>query len=106
MTKQTTRFSSAVRTNIAPGWLHMNGWKMAADVRIVKLRLGGRAEELAIDLGRHIAVTIDGAVDELDFEGVESLTITDSRQCMRMDGLTCDSRSDLALFRGARAPER
>ena len=106
MTKQTTRFSSAVRTNITSGWLHVNGWKMAADIRIVKLRLGWRAEQVAIDLRRHIAITVDSPVDELDFESVESLAITHSRQRMGMDRLTRNSRRDLALFRGAGQAER
>ena len=71
---------------------------MAANIRIVKLSLGRRAEQVAIDLRRHIAITIDGAVDELDFEGVESFAITDCRQRVGMDRLTRNSGSDLPLF--------
>ena len=76
----------------------MNGWKTAADIRIVKLGLGWRTEQVAIDLGWHIAVTIDGAVDELDFECVEAFAITDCRQSVRMDRLTRNAGSDLALL--------
>ena len=50
---------------------------MAANIGIIKLGFGRRTEEVAINLRRHIAITIDGAVDELDFEGVESFAITD-----------------------------
>jgi hypothetical protein len=73
---------------------------MASHIRVVKLGLGRRTEQVAIDLRRHIAVTIDGAVDKLDFEGAEALTITDCRQPLRMNRLTRDVRSDLALFPG------
>ena len=71
---------------------------MAANIRIVKLSLGRRAEQVAIDLRRHIAITIDRAVDEFDFEGVELLAITDCRQRVGMDRLTRNSGSDLPLF--------
>jgi len=71
---------------------------MAANIRIIKLRLGRRTQQIAIDLRRHIAVTIDGTVDELDFEGVESPAVTDCRQSVRMDRLTRNSRSDLGMF--------
>ena len=71
---------------------------MAANIRIIKLRLGRRTQQIAIDLRRHIAVTIDGTVDELDFEGAESLAVTDCRQRLRMDRLTRDSRSDLGML--------
>ena len=71
---------------------------MAANIRIVKLSLGRRAEQVAIDLRRHIAITIDGTVDELDFEGVESFAITDCYQRVGMDRLTRNSGSDLPLF--------
>ena len=76
----------------------MNGWKMAANIGIVKLSLGQCAEQVAIDLGRHIAITVDGAVDELDFEGMESLAVTDCCQRVGMDWLTRNSGSDLALL--------
>ena len=76
----------------------MNGWKMTANVRIVKLSLGRCVEEVAIDLRRHIAITIDGAVDELDFEGMESLAVTDGCQRVGMNRLARNSGSDLALF--------
>ena len=71
---------------------------MAAHIRIVKLGLGGRNEQVAIDLGRHIAVAIDGAVNKLDLERVEPLAITDCCQRVGMDRLTCNSRGDLLLF--------
>ncbi len=76
----------------------MNGWKMATNIRIIKLGLGRCAEQVAIDLRRHIAITIDGAVDEFDFEDVELLAITDCRQRVGMDRLTRNSGSDLPLF--------
>ena len=76
----------------------MNGWKMAANIGIVKLSLGRCAEQVAIDLGWHIAITVDGAVDELDFEGMESLAVTDCCQRVGMNRLPCNSGSDLALF--------
>ena len=69
----------------------MNGWKMAANIGIVKLSLGRRAEQVAIDLGWHIAITVDGAVDELDFEGMEPLAVTDCCQGVGMDRLTRNS---------------
>jgi len=71
---------------------------MAANVRIVKLSLGRSVEQVAIDLRWHIAITIDGAVDELDFKGVETPTISDCCQGVRMDRLTRNVGSDLALF--------
>ena len=71
---------------------------MAANIRIVKLGLGRRDEQVVVDLRRHIAITIDGAIDKLDFEGAESLAITDGCQCLGMDRLTRNSGSDLALF--------
>ena len=55
---------------------------MAANIGIVKLSLGRRAEQIAIDLWWHIVITVDGAVDELDFEGMKSLAVTDC--CQRM----------------------
>ena len=76
----------------------MNGWKMAANIGIVKLSLGRRAEQVAIDLGWHIAITVDGTVNELDFEGMESFAVTDCCQRVGMDRLTRNSGSDLALF--------
>jgi len=76
----------------------MNGWKMAANIFIVKLSLRRRAEQVAIDLRRHIAITIDGTVDELDFEGMESLAVTDCCQRVGMNRLPRNSGSDLALF--------
>jgi hypothetical protein len=69
----------------------VNGWKVAADICVVKLGFGWRIQELAIDLRRHVAVPIDGTIDELDFEGVKSLAVTDCRQRMRMDRLTRNS---------------
>jgi hypothetical protein len=86
--------------------LHVNGWKMASHIRVVKLGLGRRIEEVAIDFRRHIPVTIDGAVDKLDFEGAEALTITDCRQRLRMNRLTRDVRTDLALSPGPCRAER
>ena len=84
----------------------MNGWKMAANIFIVKLSLRRRAEQVAIDLRRHIAITIDGTVDELDFEGMESLAVTDCCQRVGMDRLTRNSGSDLALLFRPRGVER
>ena len=72
---------------------------MAANIRIVKLSLGRRPKQVAIDFRRHITIAIDGAVNELDFQGVESLAITDRCQRLGMDRLTRNSGSDLALFR-------
>jgi len=79
---------------------------MAANILIVKLSLGRRVEQVAIDLRRHIAITINGAVDELDFEGMESLAITDCCQRVGMDRLTRNSGSDLELFFSPSGAER
>jgi hypothetical protein len=79
---------------------------MAANIRVVKLSLGRRTEQVAIDLRGHIAITIHGAVDELDFEGAESSAIPDCCQGMRMDRLTRNSGSDLELFFRACVAER
>ena len=79
---------------------------MAANIRIIKLGLGRCPEQIAINPRRHIAVTIDGAVNELDFERVKSLTITDCDQGVGMDRLTRNSGSDLALFCRRCAVER
>ena len=70
----------------------------APDVLIVKLRFRRRIEERVINRRRDLEITIDGAVDEFDFEGVELLAITDCRQRVGMDRLTRNSGSDLALF--------
>ena len=75
---------------------------MAANIRIVKLSLRRRAEQVAVDLRRHIAITINGAVDEFDFEGVELLAFTVQKEVAErrvgMDRLTRNSGGDLALF--------
>ena len=79
---------------------------MATNIRVVKLSLGWRAEQVAIYLRGHIAITINGAVDELDFEGMESLAITDCCQRVGMDRLTRNSGSDLELFFSRSGVER
>ena len=76
----------------------MNGWKMATNIRIIKLGLGRCAQQVVIDLRRHIAITIDGTVDELDFEGMESLAVTDCCQRVGMNRLPRNSGRDLAWF--------
>ena len=53
---------------------------MAANIGIVKPSLGRRVEQVAIDLWWHIVITVDGAVYELDFEGMESFAVTDCCQ--------------------------
>ena len=71
---------------------------MSANISIIKLGLGRRAEQVAIDLRRHIAVTVDSAVNELDFEGAEPFAVTNCHQRVRMDRLTRNSGTDLTLF--------
>ena len=55
--------------------------KMPAHIGIVELGLGCGADKVVINLWRYIAVTINGAADELHFEGVKSFTIAD--RCQR-----------------------
>ena len=54
---------------------------MPAHIHVVELGLGCGADKVAINLWRHIAVTINGAADELHFERVKSFAIAD--RCQR-----------------------
>lgn len=79
----------------------MNGRKMAANIRIVKLSFRLGAEEIPVELRRHIAVAINCAIDELHFECMESFAITDGSKCVRLDGLPRNVGGDFALLGGA-----
>jgi hypothetical protein len=80
----------------------MNGWKMAANICIIKLRLRRGVEQVLVNLWRHIAVTVNGTVDELDLESAEPLAITDRCQGVGMDRLTHDVGRDLPRLRRQR----
>jgi hypothetical protein len=78
---------------------------MPAHIRIIELGLGCSAEKIAVNLRRHVAVTINGAADKLHFERVKSFAIADGRQSVGMHRLARNMRSNLSLFRRRSATE-
>ena len=83
----------------------MDRWEMPAHIRIVELGLGSRAQKIAIQLRRHIAVTINGAADKFHFEGVKSFAVADGCQNVRMHWLAGNAGGNLRMVCRRSDPE-
>jgi hypothetical protein len=72
---------------------------VSLDIRIVKARLRFRRHQVAINRGRHIAIAIDRAVYEFDFENVTTFTVPNFCDRGRFNRLPQYARNDVIRCR-------